>query len=152
MLGIIHRALLELGPDHFRKYFKLASKKSPVARCHTRQIMTHRQGKFLDLLAFSRLAAADIYNLLPQYMVDAKTTKDFQHRLQELVNVAAQTGIHEWQDVFSPRAPLHNHALRKWFGWIGKTTYRQIDDSIKTVQTGCVTAWIRFATNGNNEE
>ena len=32
MLGIIHRTILELGPEHFRKFFKLSTEASPDAR------------------------------------------------------------------------------------------------------------------------
>ena len=71
MLGITHRAMIGVGPDHFRKDFRLASHVSNMKRVrHNRQIVSHRAGKFLDVLAHSVFGAADIYNLLPQYMVD----------------------------------------------------------------------------------
>ena len=80
MLGIIHRALLGLGPDHFRTFFRyVPGSNNTLRNRHSKQIVSHRCGKFLDLLAHSMLGAADVFNLLPEYMVEATSTKEFQH-------------------------------------------------------------------------
>ena len=38
-----------------------------------------------------------IYNLLPQYVVDAKSVKSFQRKLQEIVTYLAITDYDEWR-------------------------------------------------------
>ena len=147
MLGIIHRAMLGLGPDHFRRYFRFASHVSNTERVrHNRQIVSHRHGKFLDVLAHSVLGAADIYNLLPQYIVDATTTKEFQHRLQELVCTTIEYDVYEWQDIFSPRKALHSHALKQWTMWKGISTKKPVVVPVQSLQNDCVASWLRFGS------
>ena len=98
------------------------------------------------LLAHSILGATDIYNMLPQYVVDATSTKQFQHRLQALLMEAAFANVHGWQDLFSPRLPLHAHMLKQWYGWSEHnregTNVHVTDNGVAT----CVTAWLRFAS------
>ena len=146
MLGIIHRALLGVGPDQFRAFFRYNPDSSSVARNrHGKQIVSYRRGKFLDLLAYSMLGAADVYNLLPEYIVEAPTTKEFQHRLQELAVAAANNGMHDWQNIFSPRQVLHVHTVRDWFEWRGRSRQQPVIQTIANVHaTRCVGAWLQF--------
>ena len=90
------------------------------------------------------LGAADVYNLLPEYIVKANSTKEFQHRLQELLIVAANESLHQWQDLFSPRQALHAHTVKKWFGWEGCAAPMTNVQNTGVVNNGCVTAWLRF--------
>ena len=68
MLGLIHRAVLGLGPDHFRKYIVRADAplhpegRNMTSR-HNLQLRTYRVGKFLDLMEHSVFGLIDIYNL-----------------------------------------------------------------------------------------
>ena len=108
--------------------------------------MSNRRGKFLDLLAHSILGAADVYNLLPVYIVEAATIKEFQHRLQAMVCAAANYGVHEWQDMYSPRPALHAHLVKEWFTWNGGTVQKPTEDGVGTVGTLCITAWLNFGS------
>ena len=124
MLGLIHRAIIGVGPEHFRQYFRrIPNPARPSGRenirRHNKQLQSHRNGKFLQLLSNSVLGLVDIYNLLPQYVVDATTVKLFQHRLQELMKVTISKGVGKWDELFSPRRELHCHELRKWQDWVG---------------------------------
>ena len=97
------------------------------------QLETYRKGKFLDLLSNSALGLIDVYNLLPTYIVEAKTTKDFQQRLQALLKEVATEGKDEWNTLYCPRKPLHNNKLRNLHDWGGPkkklTSTRGIDET-----------------------
>ena len=98
MLGLIHRSVIGSGPDHFRNHFRRATPSArphgrEAVRNHTRQLLTYRNGKFLEILTHSVLGLIDIYNLLPEYVVMSHTVKIFQHRLQELMKVVVTKGI-----------------------------------------------------------
>ena len=119
MLGIIHRSVLGLGPDQFNKYFIM--NESPThpqgrdcLRRHTKQLLSHRNGNFLESLRHSLLGLIDIYNLLPQYAVEADTVHIFQRRLQEILCSEGKNDIPNWQHTFSPRNSLWDNRLRKW--------------------------------------
>ena len=147
MLGIIHRTILELGPEHFRKFFKLSDEVSSNARNrHWKQIVSHRQGKFLELLANSILGMIDIYNLLPAYTVEATNVKEFQHRLQGMVKDAANAKESEWQNLFCLRKPLHSHAVKKWFQWHGDGPVATKIATNVNENANCVSAWLRFGS------
>ena len=79
--------------------------------------MTHRTGKFLDLLAHSVLGLTDIYNLLPQYVVNVANVSDFQKRLQICVVEMDVCGQPGWDSVFSPRNTIWNNKLRGSYEW-----------------------------------
>ena len=88
-----------------------------ASKCHNKQLMTHRTGKFLDLLSHSILGLVDIYNLLPQYVVDAKDVSDFQKILQKLIMEMASKNELGWQQLYSQRNTLWNNRLRKMQDW-----------------------------------
>ena len=122
MLGIIHRSVLGEGPEHFAKYFVRNVNGAQrdgreAARNHDKQLITHRKGKFRDLLSHSLLGLVDIYNLLPRFIVSAATVSDFQKRLQLLVIDAAANNHMGWQEIVSPRNTLWNNQLRKLHNW-----------------------------------
>ena len=122
MLGVIHRSVIGAGPSHFSKYFVLqGSARRPNGRealhAHDKQIITHRTGKFLDLLSHSILGLIDIYNMLPQYMVNTKDVSEFQRRLQLLVIEMAAAKEPGWRGIYSPRNVLWNNKLRKVYDW-----------------------------------
>ena len=122
MLGVIHRAVLGEGPDHFRKHFQAkVSCTRPEGRESTRrhgkQLETFRKGNFLDLVKNSILGLVDIYNILPTFIVEATTVKVFQTRLQRLMMEMAGNSSPSWATLFSPRAPLYNNQLRELYKW-----------------------------------
>ena len=146
VLGTIHRALLGVGPDHFRTFFRyVPGSNNTLRNRHSKQIVSHRCGKFLDLLAHSMLGAADVYNLLPEYMVEAASTTEFQHRLQEMAVAAANEGMHDWKNIYSPRQALHAHTVNPWFEWRGRSKQVPVVKTIANVHANkCVTAWLQF--------
>ena len=122
MLGVIHRAVLGEGPDHFRKHFTLQNNTSrhhgrESERRHNKQLATYRKGNFLDITAHSILGLVDVYNLLPTYMVEAMTVKEFQTRLQQMMREMAENGSLNWDSLYSPRIPLYNNRLRDCTNW-----------------------------------
>ena len=97
MLGLIHRTVIGGGPDHFKQHFvrapsSLRPEGRDSQRRHDRQLLSHRHGDFLQVVTHSVLGLVDIYNLLPQYVVNATTVKLFQHRLQELLKALITGG------------------------------------------------------------
>ena len=124
MLGLIHRSIIGAGPDHFSKFFVRAPTPSrpdgrETMRRHSKQVRSLRNGKFLQILSHSVLGLIDVYNLLPEYAVQATSVKLFQHRLQEQMKAAIMDGGKNWSELFSPRRDLHSHELRKWQKWVG---------------------------------
>ena len=124
MMGLIHRSVIGRGPSHFNKHFvRSPTQHRPEGReslrCHSKQLLTFRTGKFLELVSHSVLGLVDIYNLLPEYVVCATSVKLFQHRLQELLIAAMSDGVLEWTTLFCPRKPLWNNELRRWQRWVG---------------------------------
>ena len=107
-----------MGPEHFRTFFYMQEATArPVRTRHTKQIATHRRGIFLDVVGHSILGLADVYNLLPACVVQAKNVTDFQTLLQQLVKSAAMNNCYDWRSLLSPRVALHSHPLKAWFNW-----------------------------------
>ena len=153
MLGLIHRSVMEKGPNHFAKFFVLAGPSNhpngrDSFRRHNRQLTTHRRGQFLEILSHSALGLIDIYNLLPQDCVDHEEVSIFQGHLQSLLVIAMQRGTAKWGELFSPRSPLHIHPLRQY-----RTEILQTDTMITTpcdprdvLSHKCIEGWLRFAS------
>ena len=75
MLGVIHRAVLNEGPPQLRKYFvrdhSIARHNTRVSeRRHSRALTSLRKGHFLEIVRRSILGLVDVYNLLPQWVVE----------------------------------------------------------------------------------
>ena len=86
MLGVIHRAVFGEGTDHHGRESE---------RRHNKQLETFCKGSFLDIAAHSILGLVDVYNLLPTFMVEATTVKEFQKRLQRMMCEIAEKQITE---------------------------------------------------------
>ena len=118
MLGVIHRTTLGKGPAHFREFFKPAERTQRTyftrrtARNHTKPLEDPRTGRFPELLRRSALGLIAVYNMLPPELVLAKTVKEFQSNLQELLKTRAKEGCDDWAETLSPRVPLWCHPLR----------------------------------------
>ena len=75
MLGLIQRSVLGKGPAQFGALFEReVTCNNPDGRenrlKHSKQLKSHRVGKYLDVLAHSALGLTDVYNLLPGYIVE----------------------------------------------------------------------------------
>jgi hypothetical protein len=103
MLGLIHRAVLGKGPDHFRVHFEVQP---------GRLVKDPRSQSGGNLLTRSALGLAAIYNLLSVKLQILSTVSMFQAALQQLVKDWAANKCNDWASFFSPRLALHNHPLR----------------------------------------
>ena len=153
LLAVIHRAVLDMGPQHFKQVFRrcTVSTTKPTRNRHGKQLATHRNCNFLEVLADSILGLTDVYNLLPECIVEATTLSNFQTLLQQMVKAAAAGGSPYWKDLLSPRRVLHSHPLKDWFGWAppaiinhGCNANRGNEKTKK-----CMTAWLDFTSNNN---
>ena len=159
LLGLIHRTVLGLGPSQFQEFFvmddnvRLTGRETE--RRHNRQLKTHRKGKFLDILGHSILGLADVYNLLPGYVVGVGDVSTFQKRLQQNLRTAAKLGAPQWQQMYSPRLPIYAHPLRRMLpthnGNVATSTMGNANATKNdTVHSGtstkkCINGWLSFA-------
>ena len=118
MLGVVHRTVLGKGPSHFRAFFKLAELKQHryltrrAGKNHDKQLEDPRKGTFPELVRRSALGLIAVYNLLPADLVEEKTVKGFQSKLQGHLKERAAAGCEDWAETLSPRVPLWKHPLR----------------------------------------
>ncbi len=116
MLGVIHRAVLGVGPPHLRRFFRLAApadyqRTRADVRRHHRHLEDPREGRYLEVLRRSALGLIGVYNLLPPDVVDAASVQSFQRLLQALVQRAEWTSVPNWHRVLSPRLEMASHPL-----------------------------------------
>ena len=69
-------------------------------RFHLKDAVRHRLSKRCAL------GLIPAYNLLPSWVVETFSVKEFQTNLQELVKSRAVAGCDDGQATFSPRAPF----------------------------------------------
>ena len=149
LLGVIQRAIIGEVPVHFRTFFKRAACTGHRDRTrHSMQLATHRRGKFLDVLADSILGLVDVYNLLPERIVQENTVKGFQSALQEMVKAAMHANKPGWESLYSPRHALHSHQLKEWFHWKPEavTTLGAMDGDSASTAANCITGWLQFGS------
>ena len=115
MLGVIHRSVLGLGPDHFHEFIR------PPWRWRTRRVVRQRHrfhledeltGNFLEIFRNSIFGLIRVYNLLDASIVEATSVSIFQARCQQLLLSRALAGCDDWETTFSPRIPMYRHPLR----------------------------------------
>ena len=148
MLAVIHRAVLGLGPDHFRDYFKPDLElRNPGGReqmrRHNLQLQTFRRGKYLQIVGNSMFGLVDVYNLLPARVVAADTVKEFQKRLQSDLIHAAEGVERCWQDWYSPRIMMFNHPLRMGMVSIGQNEHMGEEPERKGFASS-IHQWLQF--------
>ena len=124
MLAIIHRNVIGMGPGQFDKYFvandSSRGSKRLNERRHNKQLISLRTGNYLEMFKKSLCGAIDIYNLLPQYVVEASTVSIFQHRLQELLKTQIACTTSDWEVLYSPRNTIWNNHLKRLYDYEGK--------------------------------
>ena len=106
MLGMIHRAALQLGPTQFWQWFRLAPNRERrttrlAARRHNKQLVDMCDGSQSALLARSAFGLVKVYNLLPQDVIDKRSVKLFQNALQTLVKEEMDCGRPNWDTCLS---------------------------------------------------
>ena len=113
MLGLLHKITLHKCHEDFHALFPAAEQTRHDHRTrlsssrHNRQLHEHCDGTHTDLTGRSLLALATIYNLLPQHVVDAKTTSTFQTHLTNAARHACLEGLTNWPQLYSPRLSPH---------------------------------------------
>ena len=130
MVGVIQRCVSGKGPHQIRKVFVPdAASTHPTGRStlrrHTKQLRTYRNGHFLESTAKSIFGLIDVYNMLPQEMVDTECVHKFQGQLQGLLKDHAETDVN-WETLFSPRHALHLHPLARRLSMVDTTSARHI--------------------------
>ena len=112
MLGVIHRAVLGLGPKQISSSFRLDTDQfHPDGRWrHNRQLGSYRRGKFLDTTAKSILGLVDVYNMLPHAIIESADVHTFQAKLQGILKRLAGQGEQNWECCFHHGMPyMHTH-------------------------------------------
>ena len=116
MLGLIHRCVLEKGPEHFGTFFAPSSSLSrntrSTSRRHGRQIADIRNRRFLEIERRSALGLIWVYNRIPESIISHDCVKDFQRSLQLLLKDHILAGCDDWKDTLSPRIAVYKHPLR----------------------------------------
>ncbi len=117
MMGVIHRAALGKGPVQLKRLFPPACQEG---RRSTRAAVRHSREREITIertqlcgIERSAFGLARVYNMLPQWIVDAEDVSVFQSRLQYVVKGRAAGGCADWADTFSPRLPRESHPARR---------------------------------------
>ena len=110
MLGVIHRAVLRIGPPHFFPFFRLSNSRSSNRR-HPLQLEDNRPARRLAIFDRSILGLIWVYNLLPPSAIFCNNIKDFQGVLQDIVKYFNSTQHHLWQHCLSNRISVVGHPL-----------------------------------------
>ena len=118
MIGMIHRAVLGLGPLQLRQFFQPSGREVAPrltrlsARRHSRQLDDMKAGHYLEVMRRSALGLRSVYNLLPEHAVSLNSVKEFQGCLQRIVQERAVAGQEDWKVTLSLRVECWKHALR----------------------------------------
>ena len=112
MLGLIHRAVLKKGPEHFQQFFRVTDTGGIGRHRFTLLDKPTAQGGPSNLRTRSALGLIPVYNLLPGKAVEQQSVSAFQASLQRLLEDRASGGAPEWAQLFSPRTPLAKHPLQ----------------------------------------
>ena len=111
MLGLVHRAVLGLGPKHFQRFFRqqgvreVAHWTRGATRRHHLQLEEGSYANCPELLRRSALGLVKVYNLLPQHVVSADSVRSFQRKVQDLMKSRAAAECEDWHLTLSPRVP-----------------------------------------------
>ena len=119
MLGLVHRTVLNKGPEQFKEFFFPAARRSYNStrlgrrrQQHGAQLTDWRERTHLNVIRRSALGLIAVYNLLPADVVKLTGVKEFQRALQELVKKRAVENCEDWPLTLSLRVPLWRHPLR----------------------------------------
>ena len=111
VLGLLHKRVLGKCHPTFERLLPWYATRfsEPRGFGHTKQLYGHwvEITSHRDLFNRSIFAMVDIYNNLPQHVVDAKSVSAFQHCLMHTVRTRCQQGDAEWALSFS-RLAEHN--------------------------------------------
>ena len=120
ILGILHRSAIGEGPPALQQFFTMDVRVPPprAPRRHCRHMMDPCGLRWPDYAFHSALGAVRVYNILPDYIVSARSVKAFQSRLQGLVCTRVGSCA-DWRATLSWRVPIWSHPLRACRDWAG---------------------------------
>ena len=107
ILGLIHKRVLGLAHTEFEKFMPFVPAsyyESRVRPRHNKMLSTRRSDIIYRHAIFNRsiFGSVDIYNRLPQWLVDIDSVSGFQHELTAIAKTRCDNGIEDWQFSFSP--------------------------------------------------
>ena len=107
-LGLLHKRVLGKAHPTFEKLLPWYTERFPEGRSqgHNKQLYGHHcEIRCHNNLFFrSIFAVCDVYNNLPQHVVDLKTIKDFQRYLTQVAKMRCQQGVEAWASSFCRRS------------------------------------------------
>ena len=105
MLGVLHKRVLGVCHKSFERLLPWRSTRfsEPRGFGHNKQLYGHRLEVTHERTLFFRsiFAMVDVYNNLPQSVVDAKCIKTFQKKLTDIARERCQLDKVSWQLYFS---------------------------------------------------
>ena len=114
MLGIIHRATLGEGPDHFRRFLQNAPQAQGRTRSshqkHDRQLTDARRTNFTEMYRRSILGLISGFTTV----CNKRWSTLHLYLHANMVKTAAQAERADWAKLFSPRCPPFRHPLCSW--------------------------------------
>ena len=104
MLGLIHRATLDIGPPHLREFFKRSAESNLLENPYALPpYATGPWRRCLPMITNSAFGLIPIYNALPSEIKRCSKVKTFQRQLQNLLLSVAKEGHDKWNRLLSPR-------------------------------------------------
>lgn len=108
MLGLLHKCVL--GEAHpqlialFRPAELCVDRRSSRlnANLHTKQLMPYCTGNHTEYMKRSLLGLVDVYNRLPQDVVDCVSVTSFQSHLTKIAKETCSTLRRDWQIIYKP--------------------------------------------------
>jgi hypothetical protein len=104
VLGLLHKRVIGKCHPTFERLFPWLADRFPGFRthAHTKQLYGHSSEITSHQAIFNRsiFAMCDIYNDLPQNVVDADCVSSFQHMLMQTVRLRCQSNDADWASSF----------------------------------------------------
>ena len=107
ILGLLHKRVLGKCHPTFERLLPWLSSKFPDFRTHAHNKQLY--GHWAEITAHQTIfnhsifAMCDVYNSLPQNVVDAESISDFQHSLMNIVRARCQSNDADWASSFCRR-------------------------------------------------
>ena len=106
-LGLLHKRVIGKCHPTFERLFPWYSERftEERGRGHNKQLYSHwvEISAHPSLYNRSIFAMADVYNNLPQHVVDATSVKVFQQYLIQIARPRCQLGVDAWASTFCQR-------------------------------------------------
>jgi len=107
ILGLLHKRVLNKCHPSFQRLLPYYAERfaEPTGQGHTKKLYGHWVEISSHRALFNRsiFAMVDIYNALPQYIVDNATVSEFQSDLTQLAREKGEQGDAAWASTFSRR-------------------------------------------------